>query len=358
MRKKAITIPFLLIRNDITKVDVDAIVNTANSQLKQGSGTSRAIYLAAGEKELINACKKIGYCALGKAVITEAFNLPSRYIIHTVGPAWKDGKSGEDKILYSAYFEALQLAKSYQLESIAFPFISTGNYGFPRKEALKIAVAAIGDFLMENDMLVYLVIYDKKSLMVSQKLFAIVREYIDDHYVDDKEDDFFDMGRLERSDAYDALDEYEYISFRRNTIAPSSSNILEPSDSRQKPKRSLDDLVNNLEETFSQMLLRLIDERGLKDSNVYKKANIDRKHFSKIRSNINYAPNKKTVMALAISLELTLDEAKDLMERAGFAFSRSSKCDVIICCFLESRRYNINEINEVLFTYDLPLLGA
>lgn len=413
--------PFLLIRNDITKVQADAIVNPANPQLQQGSGTSRAIYLAAGENKMIKACKKIGTCELGKAVITRGFNLPARYVIHTVGPVWQGGGYGEDSILYGAYTEALRLAKKYRLKSIAFPLLSSGNYGYPKERALKIAISAISDFLMENDMLVYMVLYDRKSLAVSQKLFVSVEEYIDDHYVDVNRESFFSNRswspyqqkpngagafsnrRFEMPEETAGAPDWE-IGSPEEAQKVSDWGIGEPEKAAGVPdwgfgspekaagapdweiespeeapqfltqgmvmpqaapqpetasgkSRKLEDLMKNMGETFSRMLLRLIDERGMTDAQVYRKANIDRRHFSKIRKNADYAPNKRTVMAFVIALELSLDEANDLLRAAGFSFSNSSKSDVIIQFFLENEIYNIFEINEVLFAYDQPLLG-
>ena len=332
--------PFLMVRNDITKMTADAIVNTANQNLHEGSGTSKAIYMAAGEKKLNEACRKIGHCDLGKAVITEAFGLHAKYIIHAVGPVWEDGVSGEEALLYNAYMESLKLAAEHKCESIAFPLISSGNYGFPKEKAMNVALSAISDFLMEQDMLVYLVLYDRDSLAVSQKLFHSIEEYIDDNYVEENNENF----------EYEDTEEIVSDKFMMSISAPMPPPM-------QVPKRSLENIVENLDETFSEMLLRLIDERSLKDSYVYKKANVDRRHFSKIRNDMEYAPNKKTVIAFAIALELTLDEAVDLMRKAGFAFSRSSKFDVIICYFIENREFNIFEINEVLFIYGQPILG-
>lgn len=373
-----------MVRNDITKMTADAIVNTANQNLHEGSGTSKAIYMAAGEKKLNEACRNIGYCDLGKAVITEAFGLNAKYIIHAVGPVWDDGASGEEALLYNAYMESLKLAAEYKCESIAFPLISSGNYGFPKEKAMKVALSAISDFLMEQDMLVYMVLYDRDSLAVSQKLFHSIEEYIDDNYVEgndenldeDKHYPYTQRQRLEerrrrieknssvefnaaRSDMDICFeDEDEYEDKEKILSDKSMIRMSAPmSAPMQVPKRSLENMVENLDETFSKMLLRLIDERSLKDSYVYKKANVDRRHFSKIRNDMEYAPNKKTVIAFAIALELTLDEAVDLMRKAGFAFSRSSKFDVIICYFIENREFNIFEINEVLFIYGQPILG-
>lgn len=323
--------PFLIIRNDITKVHADAIVNTANEDLLEGSGTSKSIYVAAGEEQLNKACAEIGHCDLGKAVITPAFHLDAKYIIHAVGPIWDDGYSNEEQTLYSAYMESMKLAAEYQCESIAFPLISSGNYGYPKNQAMKVAISAISDFLMEHEMLVYMVLYDSESLAISQKLFASIEEYIDDNYVDEND---------------------SIMAMPRNRFTMPCAPMPQAF-----PGKSLDSIMDHLEETFSQMLLRLIDERGFKDSAVYKKANVDRRHFSKIRNDVDYAPAKKTVIAFAIALELSLDETLDLLKSAGFTFSNSSKFDVIMCYFIENENYDLFEINEVLFTYGLPLLG-
>lgn len=337
--------PFLMIRNDITKVHADAIVNPSNTELMEGSGTSRGIYQAAGEAELIEACRKIGGCAIGEAVITPAFRLPAKYIIHAAGTVWTDGTHGESDILYRTYWNSMKLAAAYHLESIAFPLLSSGNYGYPKDEALKVAVHAISDFLMEEEMRVYLVLYDRNALAVSRKLFASVEEYIDDHYVEEKDEEY----------PYRA----SFFEDRTGRFEVYGSPVFSPQQQPEgfAPARSLERLVNFQNETFSQMLLRLIDERGLKDAYVYKKANVDRRHFSKIRNDVNYAPNKKTVIAFAIALELSMDETKDLLMRAGFAFSCCSKSDVIICYFIENGMYDIFEINEMLFAYGQPVLG-
>lgn len=324
--------PLLIIRNDITKMQTDAIVNPANRELAQGRGTSRAVFLAAGEKKLTNACRKIGFCETGDAVLTEGFDLPARYVIHAVCPRWEGGNYGERELLERTYISALQLAKQHRLESIAFPLLSSGFYSWPKADAFHAATTAIGRFLLQEDMTVYLVLYDYESVEISRKLFASVEEYIDDHYVEEKDERYFPA----ENEAYSKSRIGKFL--------------------RAKERR-LEDLLDHMDETFSEMLLRLIDERGLKDSEVYRKANIDRRLFSKIRKNADYAPSKKTVLAFAIALELSLDETKDLLMKAGFAFSGSSKSDIIISFFIENRQYDIFTINEVLFAYDQPVLG-
>jgi len=383
--------PFLMIRNDITKVNVDVIVNPSNVDLLEGSGTSRAIFLSAGERKLARACRKIKKCKVGEAVITDAFDLSSKYVIHAAGPVWQGGKHDEEKMLYHTYQSSLHLALKKKCESIAFPLLSSGNYGFPKDKAMRTAVSAFNDFLLNYDMMIYLVLYDKDSFSVGQRIFSDIEEYIDDHYVEENCENFPEyeeknLSRLNLRDegpqqiSYRENNDFDFTSVTmempveeiKNAI-PSAASIPPPSASQRmaekpaslfrsiepkKTKRSLDDLINNMDETFSQMLLRLIDERGLKDSVVYRKANIDRRHFSKIRNNINYLPKKRTVYSFAIALELSMDETKDLMNKAGYSVSNSSKFDVILSYFLENEIYDIFEINEVLFAYEEPILGS
>ena len=340
--------PFLMIRNDITKVAADAIVNPAIRNLLQGSGTSRAIYQAAGEQELTAACEAIGYCDLGKAVCTPAFRLPAKYIFHAVCPAWHGDMAGEAEQLAGAYHSALELAAEYQCESVAFPLLSSGNYGYPKEQAFRIAVDTITGFVLDHDLTVYLVLYDRHSLAVSRKLFASVEEYIDDHYVAQNDESYeFDRWRRESAE-------------RRRRLEEEAAPMLEAAAPPAAPMaaRSLENLMDNLGESFTTRLLRLIDERGLKDSTVYKQSNISRQHFSKIQCNRDYNPKKKTVLAFAVGLHLSEDETIDLLQSAGYAFSDGSKRDWIVRYCLEQKIYNINQVNTLLFEYDQEQLGA
>ena len=352
--------PLFMIRNDITKMKVDAVVNPSNPELRMGRGPSWAIYSAAGETKLEAACQKIGGCDAGKAVLTKGFSLPAKFIIHAVCPPWTDGGEQDKALLKSAYRSALQLAAEYGFQSIAFPLLSSGFYNWPKAEAFHLATTVISEFLLEKDMTVYLVLYDHESVEVSKKLFSRIEEYIDDHYVAEKYEGYPSPKAC-----------YSSSAMHSETMAPAMASV--PSKEKKTAKsiglpkflkqsqvqkeRKLEELISHMGETFSQMLLRLIDERGLKDSTVYHKANIDRRLFSKIRNDIHYVPTKKTVLAFAIALELTLDETKDLLMKAGYAFSNSSKFDVILSFFIENRSYNIFEINEVLFAYGQPILG-
>ena len=345
--------PFLMIRNDITKVAADAIVNPANRNLLQGSGTSRAIYQAAGEQELTAACEAIGYCEPGRAVCTPAFGLPATYIFHAVCPAWQGGGFGEAEQLAGAYHSALELAAEYHCESVAFPLLSSGNYGYPKEQAFRIAVDTITQYVMEHDLTVYLVLYDQHSLAVSRKLFASVEEYIDDHYVAQNDESYqFDRRRRESAER------------RRWRLGEEAAPMLEtaaappPPAAAPRTARSLESLMDNLGESFTTRLLRLIDERGLKDSTVYKQSNISRQHFSKIQCNRDYNPKKKTVLAFAVGLHLSEDETIDLLKSAGYAFSDGSKRDWIVRYCLEHKIYNINQVNTLLFEYDQEQLGA
>lgn len=342
--------PFLMIRNDITKVAADAIVNPANRNLLQGSGTSCAIYRAAGEQELTAACEAIGHCDLGKAVCTPAFRLPAKYIFHAVCPAWYGGFFGEAKQLAGAYHSALELAAEYHCESVAFPLLSSGNYGYPKEQAFRIAVDTITQYVMEHDLTVYLVLYDRHSLAVSRKLFASVEEYIDDHYVVQNDESYqFDRWRRESAERRCRLEVDATLPMTGTAPAPAAA---------PRAARSLESLMDNLGESFTTRLLRLIDERGLKDSTVYKQSNISRQHFSKIQCNRDYNPKKKTVLAFAVGLHLSEDETIDLLKSAGYAFSDGSKRDWIVRYCLEQKIYNINQVNTLLFEYDQEQLGA
>lgn len=351
--------PFLMIRNDITKVAADAIVNPANRNLLQGSGTSRAIYQAAGEQELTAACEAIGHCDLGRAVCTPAFGLSAKYVFHAVCPAWHGGRFGEAEQLAGAYHSALELAAEYHCESVAFPLLSSGNYGYPKEQAFCVAVDTITQYVMEHDLTVYLVLYDRRSLAVSRKLFASVEEYIDDHYVAQNDESYgFGRRRREYGERWEdaALADREYPA---QECAPPVFAAAPPLPAAAPmAARSLENLMDNLGESFTTRLLRLIDEQGLKDSTVYKQSNISRQHFSKIQCNRDYNPKKKTVLAFAVGLHLSEDETIDLLKSAGYAFSDGSKRDWIVRYCLEHKIYNINQVNTLLFEYDQEQLGA
>ena len=333
--------PLEIVRNDITKMTVDAIVNAANESLLGGGGVDGAIHYAAGPA-LLAECKTLGGCKTGKAKITGGYNLPAKYVIHTVGPIYEDGKHGEKALLESCYRESLALAKAHNCETVAFPLISSGVYGYPKDQALKVAIDVISDFLLENEMKVYIVIFDKAAYKISEKLFSDIAEYIDDNYVGEHTD-------------------YRRESMRMNAPMQASTGFFEADLCECKamlPEEDLDERIKQIDESFSQMLLRKIDEKGMTDAECYKKANIDRKLFSKIRSDVHYKPSKPTAIAFAISLELTLSETEDMLKNAGFALSHSNKFDIIIEYFISKGNYNIFEINEALFAFDQSLLGA
>lgn len=326
--------PLQIVRNDITKIECDAIVNAANSTLLGGGGVDGAIHKAAG-KGLLEECRGLGGCNVGEAKITKGYNLPSKYVIHTVGPVWHGGKNNEKELLEACYKNSLILAKENNCESVAFPLISSGVYGYPMDEAFKVAVDTIADFLMQNDMLVYVVVFNKSALATGSKLFSDIAQYVDDNYVA----------------------EQEHFFARKNAYAESTC-LAAPTAALSDSDEDLSSLVEVLDESFSEMLLRKIDESGMTDSECYKKANIDRKLFSKIRSNPDYKPSKPTVLAFCIALELSLDESREMLMKAGFALSHSNKFDVIIEYFIKNKNYNIFKINEALFAFDQSLLGA
>ena len=338
--------PLEIVRNDITKMKVDAIVNAANESLLGGGGVDGAIHHAAGAG-LLAECRTLGGCKTGKAKITGGYNLPAKYVIHTVGQIYNDGNHGEKALLESCYRESLTLAKEYNCETVAFPLISSGVYGYPKDQALKVAIDVISDFLLENEMTVYIVIFDKAAYKISEKLFSDIAEYIDDNYVDEHTDYYRESIRMNAPMAPRAKRKKADIDFLE--ICDCKAMVAED---------DLDAKLRQIDESFSQMLLRKIDEKGMTDAECYKKANIDRKLFSKIRSDVHYKPSKPTALAFAISLELSLVETEDMLRKAGFALSHSNKFDIIIEYFISKGNYNIFEINEALFAFDQSLLGA
>lgn len=370
--------PLKIIRQDITRVRADAIVNAANSELQEGGGVCGAIFAAAGREQLRAACNAIGHCAVGDAVITPGFGLKAPRIIHTVGPIWRGGGHQEEALLASCYRRSLALAQEHRLKSIAFPLISSGIYGFPKGRALDIAIETIGSFLATHEIMITLVVFDKAAFEISEKLSASVRQFIDDYY---EETYPYNRNRsLNRNyqqattDVSERLqtDDDQWLTFR-SVQQPSfdeshdplliSPKLLKSSQVTELPTewmlaKSLDDRLKHLDETFSQMLLRLIDQKGQTDVSVYRRANLDRRHFSKIRSNPHYQAKKSTALALAIALKLSLDETRDLLWRAGYTLSHSSKADLIVEYCIEQGIYDVLTINQVLFSFDQPLLGG
>jgi O-acetyl-ADP-ribose deacetylase (regulator of RNase III) len=344
--------PFEIVRNDITKMTVDAIVNSANPRPVVGLGTDSMIHAAAGP-QLLAARQKIGPIGVGCAAITQAYDLNAKYVIHTVGPVWDNGSYGEEQLLRNCYDNSLKLAAKYRCKSIAFPLIATNNYGFPKDKALQIAISAFSSFLLENEMTIYLVVFHQEAYRLSEKLFQNVASYIDQHYVD----------------AWDlAVYGPERNSCRQQAIRRMDMDLYAPSVCESKsvpcapaPKAkasSLPDFLKQEDAGFTETLLNLIDKSGKKDSEIYKKALLSKQHFSKIRNNPHYKPTKATAISLALALELDLDTTRDLISRAGYALTNSSKFDLIIRYFIEQGLYNVVEINCVLFEYDQSLLGS
>lgn len=328
--------PLTIIKEDITRLTVDAIVNAANPQLNGGGGVDGAIHRVAGP-ELLAECRTLGGCKRGMAKITGAYRLPCKYVIHTVGPVWQGGLLNEKNLLISCYQESLMLAKAHGCQSIAFPLISAGAYGYPKDQALQVAMDTICQFLSHEEMNVTLAIYDKSSFQISQELLSHITAYINQNCTAQHPD------KSNRN-------------VRQGFSRPCAVSV-EAGPAAARPA-NLRKALSQLDESFSQMLLRKIDQLGMTDVQCYKKANIDRKLFSKIRSDIHYKPKKTTAIAFAIALELDLKETRELLMKAGFALSRSNQFDIIIEYFIRSGNYNIFEINEALFAFDQALLGG
>lgn len=376
--------PFSIVRDDISRVHADVLVNAANVRLAPGGGVCGALFSAAGFDEMRAACEAIGGCATGDAVATPAFNLPARWCVHAVGPIWRGGRAHEEELLHRCYRSAFARAVELGARSVAFPLISAGIYGFPVERALAIAREEVAAFLRHHDeVALTLVVFERAVVQMGNALVEQVQEYIDDEYVDSSSFMRRDMGELERE-----------LQWTEDTSAPLSAEMAEPvalPDCLQEddasiaaprpfvaanirmpgaavpgaPSRAgatldaeIAQLVSTLDAPFSTTLLALIDARGMTDAEVYHRANISRQLFSKIRGNESYRPSKQTVVALAIALELDMSATQDLLARAGFTLSKSSKFDVIVRFFIERGIYDLFQLNEVLFAYDLPLVGS
>ncbi len=427
--------PFKIVRNDITKVAADAIVNTANPEPKYGSGTDAAVYQAAGAEELLAARKKIGSIAPGECAVTPAFRLPAKHIIHTVGPAWVDGEHGEFDILRSCYRKSLLLADQLGCESIAFPLIATGVYGFPKDKALETALDVIRTHLESSELDVTLVVFNPGAFRIAQGLADKVEAYIDEKYVaaqtaaeygETVGTTFSTAAAERRAEArrrrlmeeerrreawrrqfdnagmpFDAAEEKEMAAPSADAFPPApspsampqmsmplqepvfrpsaakkaekapasggapagaaakpSSGAAAPSGAAKPSGLSLDQVVKNLGESFQARLLRMIDERGLKDAQVYHGANLSKQVFSRIRCSENYIPTKRTVLALAIGLKLNLDDARDLLASAGYALTDNIAIDLIVRFCIENEIYNMFEVNQIVFKYTQSYLGS
>lgn len=410
--------PLYFMRNDITQMHVDAIVTSANEGLRGGGGVDGSVHRAAGPR-LLWECLRIRGCRTGSAVVTRAYDLPSRWVIHAVGPVWQGGGHGEERLLASCCQKALQLAVQKKCASVALPLISAGAYGYPKREAMQIISRTAAQFLETHDLNVFIVLFDRESVLIGEQLHHDIERYIDENYVRAHTDPDLEHRRaafkapsarpvqapepdvdLGPDLAAACLEELSFDDAESRpaaveadwdlqqefapNLAPGAFAAGEPESAAgafaaepdscafdAEPEfadtssaaaggpalwdghmPSLGDVVAMLDESFVQMLLRKIDEKGMKDSECYKRANIDRKHFSKMRSDIHYRPKKTTAIALAIALELPLEETNELLMKAGFALSRSSVADIIVEYFIRSGNYDIHALNQALFSFD------
>ncbi|MBE5793496.1 MAG: macro domain-containing protein [Clostridiales bacterium] len=396
--------PFTIVRNDITRMAVDAIVNSAAPHLLGGGGADGKIHRVAGP-ELAQACRKLGGCKPGQVKLTEGYGLPCRYVIHTVGPVWMGGFFGEEETLRACYRHALELAQEKGLETVAFPLISSGIFAYPRDKALRIAMDEIRDFVLDNDLMVYLVVYDAESFRISSRLQQDIQQFVDDRYVAEHSGEQLayapeppqtesvshsapvpeipdgireakrpllmqnavpfakeiSVWQEEEAPTADDFMEADWEipdgcgAFASDTYGDSAPNYV--SCREVDHEAILRDLLSQQDESFTQRLLRLIDEHGMTDPECYRRANVDRRLFSKIRNHPHYQPSKQTALAFAIALRLNRAETDQLLRTAGLALSPSSRFDLVVEYFIQKGIYDVMQINEALYAFDLPLLG-
>ncbi|MCR4672273.1 MAG: macro domain-containing protein [Lachnospiraceae bacterium] len=431
---------FKIVRNDITRMETQAIVNTANTEPVAGTGCDHAVYQAAGYEKLLDYRKEhIGAVPEGEVFITPGFDLPAEYIIHAVSPLYIDGEHGEEELLRSCYRKSLDLAAERGIQSIAFPLISTGGFGYPREEGMRIAVDEIHAFLLHSDMEIYLVVFDDKATSMGRNLYAGLEEYISRNYVDEKRREEYggayhsydfdpekDIALRERRRAEflrrreEELRKDDYMpglcgskpsmpasgsrthprapeekaqkqkaprssifinNARRRPSSPrpvfdvskkdelsfeddlyeeeaecASESFEEPEVDYEALERKLRERMSHRADTFSQYLLYLIERKGMENADVYKRAIIDKKVFSKIKNNPEYHPQKLTALCLCIGAKLNLDESRDLLARAGYALSPSDKTDIIFTFFIENKIYDMIELDIQLEEHGIPCI--
>lgn len=371
---------FKIVRNDITKMNTEAIVNTANDHPTVGTGCDHAVYETAGYEELLSyRIEKIGFVPEGDAFITPGFHLQAKYIIHAVSPLYTGGEDGEEEKLRSCYRKALQLAKEHEVRSIAFPLISTGSFGYPKEEGMRIAVDEIHAFLLQNEMDVYLVVFDDQARSLGKKIDPDLEEYIDRNYVDQKKEAENGMvfsrrpdRKPERPKAAHIVGGFGSILKNRKKEERTAESCAMPEavdedlfmgspcaeafDFETEHESKLNERMKHISDTFSEYLLYLIEDKKMKNADVYKRAIVDKKIFSKIKNNPGYHPQKLTALCLCVGARLNLDESKDLLARAGYALSPCDKTDIIFSYFIENEIYDMIELDIQLEEHGLPCI--
>lgn len=346
--------PFEIVRNDITNMQVDVIVNAASRLPRVNSGVDSSIHKKAGPS-LLEARKKIGSIQPGDIAITPAFALHAKYVIHAVTPIWREGGHQESTLLLNTYLKCLDLAQKQGCTSIAFPLLASGNHGFPKSKALQIAIQAFSGFLMEHDMLIYLVVFSKESVQLSEKLVHNISCYIDENYVSNYNQEVY--GGIEERERIDRYRLARLMAQREERSANSCVDTLHTDAITAQSSQTLSDFIKSKDAGFTETLKALIEKSGQKNSSIYNKANMSKQHFSKIINDQNAKPSKQTALALALALELNLEQTADLIGRAGYALTKSSTFDLIIQYFIEHKKFNIIEINFALYEFDQSLLG-
>lgn len=346
--------PFKIIRDDITKVKADAIVNPVNPEVCIGGGVESAIYEAAGKEKLLEERKELGRLQPGKVGVTEAFNLDAKYIVHVSGLYWKGGNSFEARCLEECYEKALKAALDKGCKSIAFPLLATGTYGFPKDIGLDVAVSAFTEFLEEYEMEITLVVFGNDAVNVSGKLVDEVKSFIDDKYVKEALETEYKEDR--KIFCYSLSSERLHLLLKEETYDVLDNACTKDTFSAKQPGSLEAALKNIYKESFEKHLQQLINKKGLRNSEVYAAANISKQYFSKLLKG-QVKPSKDKMLALAVGLRLNMDETADFLRIGGYALSPISQTDTVVEYFIRKQEYNVLKINIVLFDYGLEPLS-
>lgn len=335
--------PFFIVEGDITKMNTDCIVISSDVSLKPVGGMSTALYNAVKEPELLKKeCEKIGFCGGCECVTTRSYGLASKYIIHSVAPIFCDCGKNAEKYMETCYKNALYMAGCKEAKSVSLPFIGTGKKGFPKDMVLRSAINSIKNYLDKYDMNIYFVVHNRSSFLVDSNLIEKVNNFINDNYTGKTNKSFDIINSFAESFTVDSDTFVNFpIDFNRADIA--TDEIVEKNSEKVK---------------FDELLKNEMKKHKIRDSKLYRKCNIEKDAFARLKNDINKNPSKEIVFALTVGLEMNIFDAEIFVKKCGYSLSSDYKQNVILRYFLENKMFDIYTINEIMFYYNESQLGT